>query len=470
MFDTQPSISRAATHGLPPALDDTILDLLPAAVYVCGADGILVRHNRKAAELWGREPVPGDAAERFCGSFRLYWSDGRPLAHHETPMADTLRSGRPHRNVEVQVEQPGGRRLWVLVNIDPIRNAAGELTGAINCFQDITARKLADERIRESERRLREVLEALPTAVYTTDAEGHVTFYNRASVTLSGRRPELGTDRWCISWRLYQPDGTRLPHAECPMAVALRENRAIEGAEIVAERPDGQRLPCLAYPTPLRDSAGKLVGAVNMLVDISERKRAEERRQLLIRELNHRVKNTLATVQSIAAQSFRREARSEAHQRFEGRLITLSRAHDVLTRESWEGAELHDIVAQAMEPLCGEDEDRLEIGGPELRLRPKMALSLAMALHELCTNAAKYGALSNEAGRVGVTWRIEVQDQDRRLHLRWAESGGPPVEVPQEKGFGSRLIERGLAWELGAVVRLEFPPSGVVCEIAAPLP
>jgi PAS domain S-box-containing protein len=447
-----------------------VLELLPAAVYVCDARGVVVRYNRKAVELWGREPGPGDPAELFCGAHRLFRPDGHPLARGETPMADTIRTGQPHRDVEVQMEQPSGRRIWVLVNIDPIRNEAGEITGAINCFQDITARKTDEAALRESERRFRELLEALPTAVYTTDAEGRLTFYNQAAAALSGRRPEIGNDRWCVSWRLYRPDGTRLPHGECPMAVALKENRPIRGAEIVAERPDGMRVPVLAYPTPLRNAAGSLRGAVNMLVDITDRKQAEERRQLLIKELNHRVKNTLATVQSIAAQTFRGGTESQARHWFEGRLVALAKAHDVLTRENWEGADLHDIVAQAIAPLRGEHESRFDIDGPRLRLRPRMALSIAMAVHELCINAAKYGALSNGTGRVRIGWEFGRKEPERELRLWWEESDGPPVAAPSRKGFGSRLIERGLASELGAKVRLEYLQGGVVCEIEAPLP
>jgi PAS domain S-box-containing protein len=127
----------------------------------------------------------------------------------------------------------------------------------------------------------RQLLEALPAAVYTTDAAGRVTFFNEAAVELAGRRPELGRDLWCVSWRLHRPDGTPLPHDECPMAIALREDRAVRGVEVIAERPDGTRTNLLPYPTPLHDSAGALVGAVNMLVDITDRKRAEQSAQQL---------------------------------------------------------------------------------------------------------------------------------------------------------------------------------------------
>jgi PAS domain S-box-containing protein len=130
----------------------------------------------------------------------------------------------------------------------------------------------------ESHDAFRAVLNALPAAVYTTDAEGRVTYYNKAAADLAGREPELGSDEWCVTWRLFTPDGSPLPHDCCPMAVAIRENRAVRGAEAVLERPDGTRVPFLPYPTPLHDASGALVGAVNMLVDISDRKSVETAR------------------------------------------------------------------------------------------------------------------------------------------------------------------------------------------------
>ncbi len=155
------------------------------------------------------------------------------------------------------------------------------------------------------ERRFRELLDALPAAIYTTDAAGRITYYNDGAAKLWGHRPQLGTSEWCGSWKLFWPDGTPLRHDEGPMAIALKEDRAVRGMEAAAERPDGTRVPFIPYPTPLHDESGRLVGAVNMLVDITNRKRAEEQQALLVRELHHRVKNTLATVQAIMGSTAR---------------------------------------------------------------------------------------------------------------------------------------------------------------------
>jgi PAS domain S-box-containing protein len=215
--------------------------------------------------------------------------------------------------------------------------------------------------------------------------------------------------------------------------------------------------------------AGQPVRFPGIVVDITERKRAEEHRELLIHELNHRVKNTLATVQSIASQTLRNaDTMEEARSAMEARLLALSRAHDVLTRENWEGAGLLEIVSEAMAPFRHERESRVHMDGPDVRLSPRMALAVAMALQELATNAVKYGALSNEDGTVRIAWTVNQQD-GRRLHLTWTEENGPPVEAPKRRGFGTRLIERSLAHDLDGEARIDFAPKGVVCTVDAPL-
>ena len=257
------------------------MDALPDAVYLCARDGRVVRFNQKAAELWGRTPKPEIPKQRFCGSFRLYRTDGTFLPHDQCPMAAALRTGECFHNEEVVIEQPGGQRLTALVNIAALKDKDGRVNGAINCFKDITDRKRAEAALQDSERRLREMIDALPAAIYTTDAEGRITHFNPAAAAFAGRVPELGTDAWCVTWKLYYPDGTPMPHDECPMAIALKEGRAVRGAEAIAERPDGTRVWFTPYPTPLRDECGRIVGAVNMLVDISERKRAEQTQSAL---------------------------------------------------------------------------------------------------------------------------------------------------------------------------------------------
>src|SRR5262245_38247762 len=293
-----------------------------------------------------------------------------------------------------------------------------------------------------------ELLEALPAAVYTTDAAGRITYYNQAAADLWGRRPTPGDDQWCGSWRLYWPDGRPMRHDECPMAVALRESRPVRGVEAVAERPDGRRVPFIPYQTPLRDATGTVVGAVNMLVDISDRNAAETaarereaRLALLAREVDHRARNVLAIVQAVARRT-KADSVPEFVEALMGRLHALARAHTLLEEAGGVGADLKRLVEQE---LAAYDARRVMISGVRHALGPDCAQPIAMALHELTTNAAKYGALSVPGGHVAVEW---VSAADGRLVIRWTETGGPPVRSPSRPGFGSELIQ-ALSEQLG---------------------
>jgi two-component sensor histidine kinase len=231
----------------------------------------------------------------------------------------------------------------------------------------------------------------------------------------------------------------------------------------------GQHKPLPALPrTTVRE--GRLI-AVALEAASAELRQRETARRLLVDELNHRVKNTLATVQAIAAQSFKglSDADSAGRPAFEARLFALARTHDVLTEENWAGAELHAIVSEVTRPYAEDGEGRFVVEGPHVRLVPRCALALSMALHELCTNAAKYGALTAPQGHVAIRWRVEEGREGRQLELAWQERGGPPVEAPSRKGFGSRLIERGLAAELGGRTDIRYERSGLACTIGAPL-
>jgi PAS domain S-box-containing protein len=239
---------------------------------------------------------------------------------------------------------------------------------------------------------------------------------------------------------------------------------------LLAREPDGpleERFLDFIYQ-PMKDAQGRVIGIFSEAIDITDHKRALDHQGLLINELNHRVKNTLATVQSIAFQSLKHSQTVEhAHERIETRLIALSRVHDVLTQESWDSAELRTIVHQAISPFESVDLQRFAISGPAIKLPPQQVLPLSMAIHELLTNALKYGALSVPSGWISISW--DIASDGRTLALRWDENGGPTVQPPSRRGFGTRLIERGLAQELGGAVTIEFDPSGVICAIEIPL-
>jgi PAS domain S-box-containing protein len=216
---------------------------------------------------------------------------------------------------------------------------------------------------------------------------------------------------------------------------------------------------------------GSPLSMAGVTIDVTERKRGEEHRGLLADELNHRVKNSMATMQSIANQTLSHAGSlDEARTTLNARLQSLSAAHDVLTRESWEGATLAEIVDEALRPFRMSEGRRFKTGGPHVRLPPRLALAFVMALHELATNAVKYGALSTDAGRVILNWDIVDGSKPDRLWLRWEEIGGPPVTPPTHRGFGSRMIERALAAELGGTAEVDYRPRGVVFTLEAPLP
>jgi PAS domain S-box-containing protein len=429
---------------------------------------------------------------------------------------------------------------------------------------------------------LQDILQALPAAIYTTDASGRITFYNEACVTLSGRRPQLGSDQWCVTWRLYTPDGALLPHEECPMALSLKQKTPIRGVEAVAERPDGTRVSFMPYPTPLFDSAGRLIGAVNMLVeledskrakeasqrlvgivessfdaiiskdlsgyisswnrgaerlfgytadeivskhvtvlipiehkheeagilrriergeriepyetvrqrkdgslvdvsltispirdakgkiigaskiarDISDRRRLDQTKDLLLDEMKHRIKNTLTTVQAIALQTMRSATLDETTS-FGERLQALGRAHDLLSDHAdWQRAKIADVIARALKPFQDRLYDRISVTGDNtVSLEADNSLLLTMVLHELATNAVKYGSLSNDLGKVCVRWeRLD----GAMLKLCWRERGGPAPRPPEKKGFGTQLIGRAFGSN-GHGAEFEFSPEGLTC-------
>jgi two-component sensor histidine kinase len=223
---------------------------------------------------------------------------------------------------------------------------------------------------------------------------------------------------------------------------------------------------------PIGEGEGIASGIFVQGHDVTEQRRAEDHQQLLIHELNHRVKNTLSIVQALAMQSFNDHAEpAAARQAFDARLNALSAAHNLLTTQNWEQAGLLDTISTSMAATAGANISRVAIQGPDILVAPQTAVSLAMAIHELCTNAIKYGALSNDSGTVDIRWET-ARDAEGALELtiHWNEAGGPVVVEPTRRGFGTRLIERGLSAELRSNVKLDFQPSGLECTIVAKLP
>jgi PAS domain S-box-containing protein len=246
-----------------------------------------------------------------------------------------------------------------------------------------------------------------------------------------------------------------------------------EEPEIHYRRKDGSECWASLFVAPVKDEQGAVEQYFLSLIDTTQYKVAEQNAALLIDELQHRVKNTLATVQSIVSQAVRNsQDPKKVRHSIETRIAALSRAHDLLGREKWDGAGLNDLVCEVLAPFRADRgrAQRVMVEGDNVRLSPKAALALGMAFNELAANAVKYGALSSDTGTVSIDWTMEEQPDGRWLCLHWREAGGPPVTMPKRKGFGSRLIEQGLAHELEGKIKLDYRPEGVVCTIFVPAP
>jgi PAS domain S-box-containing protein len=310
------------------------------------------------------------------------------------------------------------------------------------------------------------LFEQLPFAIYICDRNGLVLRFNRRAAELWGRSPKLGdpNERYCGSYRMYRPDGSLLLHHECPMADVLRTGVSVRAQEVHIGRPDGSRGIALVDIEAVKDSDGEIVAAVNCFQDITERKQAEEREKVLAREVDHRAKNLLALVQATVHLTHA-DTVENFKAAIEGRLQALSNAHALVAQSRWVGANLHTLVTEELAPYCPAGTSRANISGPELLLESKAAQTIAMVLHELTTNAVKYGALSVPSGRLRVEWSRSETD----LVIRWSEADGPPVKPPSHQGFGTRIAGPVIQTDLGGKVRFDWNPAGLVCEIIIPL-
>jgi PAS domain S-box-containing protein len=306
---------------------------------------------------------------------------------------------------------------------------------------------------------------ALDYAICTLDFEGCITSWSPGAERIFGytAAEAVGMD-FC---QLFTPSDVSAEAHKAELATALEVGRAEDSRWHL--RKGGERF--WGNGVTMRLDAPEPQGLLKILRDETAARLAEEQRVLLLHELNHRIKNTLATVQSIAEQTLRASnADPDTRENLTSRLIALSQAHDVLVEESWAGAELHPIVAKALIPFEHKADGAFSIDGPPVRLSPQQAVATALVLHELATNAVKHGSLRAPDGKVAVTWNLSMDSRGgRHMTLLWEESGGPPVRPPARSGFGSRLIARSFGAESGGEARIDFRPEGVRCSLKLPL-
>lgn len=313
----------------------------------------------------------------------------------------------------------------------------------------------AVEAFRKREITYREILEDLPAAIYTTDAEGRITYYNQACVELSGRRPALGHDRWCVSWKLFKGAGEPLSQTDYPTTLAIRQRQPVRGVELMAERPDGSRLDLMCHATPIVDAVGEILGIVTMLVDVTEQRLAQERAMLLATEVDHRSTNLLTLVQSLVRLT--REDTLEAYREaLEGRLTALAKANRLVAEARWTNVTLRSLIEVELGAF---PERQVKVSGEHIELSPQSAQYLGMLIHELCTNAVKYGALSIENGFVSLDWAV---DDNGILMIQWQEHGGPRVTEPVHKNIGNAIIIGAVRQLKGEVFR-EWHGDGLRC-------
>lgn len=424
---------------------------------VDAVEGVLWTNNA-AGEMIGPQPgwekLTGQSQAEYLG---LGWAQ----AIHPDDAPPTIKAWlaavaerRPFL-FEHRVRRHDGVWRMFQIRAIPVLEADDTVREWVGVHTDITEQKLAEERLRESEARFRVMADAAPSPVWMTTAEGGIEFVNEAFAEFAGLdRDGLLGNVWI---GLIHPDDIAGVLAS---RVEARSTLASYSFEARFRSSVGVYKWMLANARPRFDEAGRFIGYLGMAMDLTAIKEAQIHQRLLINELNHRVKNTLAAIQSIVRQTLKPgETPPQVREHLFERLMAMSAAHDVLTRENWSSAGVEEVVRQAVRPFIGDsDAARIGLAGPSMRVDPSAALALALALHELGTNAVKYGALSVPAGVVRIEW---ARTASGKGVLTWRETGGPAVSQPTHKGFGARLLSGGLASDLGGRPELIFAPEGV---------
>jgi PAS domain S-box-containing protein len=427
----------------------------PVMIWMSDEHGRCLHLNKMLREFWG---VREENLKTFDWRVTMHPQDVDDIGRK---MFEALRE-RKSVTIRGRYLRSDGVYRVLETSARPRMSPRGEMLGMIGVNVDLTERAAAEAALRESEQRFRGAVEAAPSGMIMVDAPGRITMANRLAEKLfgyeSGEMIGLPIENLVPErYRAAHP-GHRQGYMRSPTARLMGAERDLFGL-----RKDGSAIPVELGLSPIQTADGPMTLAA--IVDITARKAAESQRELLLAELSHRAKNTLAVVQAIANQTFQTgRDQASAQKAFEGRLIALGIAHDLLINANWEHASFEELAASTLHSQ--QYTSRVELSGPHVLLSPRQALSLSMAIHELFTNAWKHGALSIASGRVDLRWSFTDGD---RLHIEWREQGGPAVSPPTRRGFGSVLLERILANDLGADVETQFGVDGLVCTIIVPL-
>ncbi len=432
-----------------------------AAIVSSSDDGIISKTLDGTIRSWnaGAQRIFGYTADEMIGR-HITTLIPPNLYNEEQEIIARLSRGERIEHFETVRVGKDGRRIDISLTISPMRDSSGKIIGASKIARDITEQRKHEIDLS----RLAAIVSSSDDAIISKTLQGFVTSWNIGAERIFGYTADEMLGRHITT--IIPPE---LHEEEERIIAQLAHGERIEHYETVRLSKDGRRLDISLTVSPIRDATGRVVGASKVARDVSDRKRAEETQRLLLDELNHRIKNTLATVQAIASQTLRRsKSSSEFVTAFNGRIQALARAHGLLTGSSFQGADIQQLVRDQL-LLGGEQDTRISWAGPALMLEGQVALHLALVLHELGTNARKHGALSTSAGQVSARWETRSNASGARLVFDWRESGGPKVKPPSGRGFGSMLIEQSLQTH-GGIVSVSYPESGLICTIDLPLP
>ena len=440
------------------------------------ATALLIHSPVPMVMLWGESGVMiyNDAYSVFAGHrhpalFGSNVREGWPEVadFNDNVMKVGLGGGTlAYQDQELTLHRKGyPEQVWMNLDYSPVLDEDGKPAGVIAIVIETTDRVLAERRNREEFQRLQRLFAQAPTFMaMVSGPDRRFTLVNPEYRKLIGGRDVMGlTVRDALPEVVDQGFFDLLDHVFASGEAVTRAAQPI----LLRWRDEGpleERFVDFVYQ-PIRDEDGTIAQVFVQGSDVTERVRAENHQRLLINELNHRVKNTLAAVQSIVTQTLRHAADpGDASRAITARIMALSGAHNVLTRESWDGADLRSLVETAIHPFQGPGPDAFQLSGPDMRVGPYAAISISLALHELATNAVKYGALSTPAGRVRIGWSVGA---DQVFRLEWIETGGPVVTPSDRRGFGSRLILQVLPDQLQGAAELEYRPAGIAFRLTA---
>jgi PAS domain S-box-containing protein len=436
---------------------DLIHDL-PIAAFATDTEGRVIRYNAAALAFWGREPAV-DAL--WTGAIRLLTAAGETIAHAESPAARTLREGQPPAGPSLLfVERPDGSEVAFLSRPSIVHGDGHRIVGVLELMLDPDPRELIDL----AAVRMAAIVSSSYDPVIGQSLDGRITSWNEGATRMFGwRRDEM------IGESILRMIPPELRHEEEHAMAALTRGERLEPFSTERLTKDGRRIAVSLAISPIRSAAGRLIGASKIARDIIVHRSGGEPQSRLVEDLNHRVRNTLATIQAIAGQSLRLSHDPGSFTRsFAGRVQALARMHDLLVANDMAGADLSAIV-RAQLPATGSGL-RVGVEGPAVMLEPRVAVQMALVLHELADNARRHGALAGTSGRVTVEWSIEAKEEGMRLVFDWRERGSAIASVAEATPrYGFLFIERSLAVNGGTAAR-RHEPGGLAWHIELPLP